>query len=87
MQSFVLTIRHVAELTTEIADWLSRLEQRYFEDVNNHIDLLEEDIECLLILTLKLNEVHIYTPTVNFEQLQNVIKPENDQEIKMVLEP
>ena len=53
MQSFVVTIRHIAGLKNKVADWLSRLEQHYLEEANSHIDLLEEDIECLLLNSTK----------------------------------
>ena len=87
MQSFVVTIRHIAGLKNKVADWLSRLEQHYLEEANSHIDLLEEDIQCLLLLTLEFDEVDIDTPTPNYEQAYNVIEVEGDQEIEKVWSP
>ena len=87
MQSFVMTICHVAELKNKIADWFSRLEQHYLEDANSQIDLLEKDIDCLLFITLEFDEVDIDTPTVSYVQVHNVIELESEREIEKVWSP
>ena len=83
MQSFVVTIRRIAGMKNKEEDQLSWLEQHYLEEANSYMDLLEEDIECLLFHALEFDEVDIDTPMANYEKGHNIIELELEQEIDL----